>query len=118
MPDAGGVLVELASSGGLAGRGAGGLVVTASGEVTATSPTGQVTHGTLAADEVRALADLLAGTDFAALRTDPGPGSSCADAFAYVVRYRQWAAGADDCTTPAELAPILDRLQDIQARFA
>ena len=53
----------------------------------------------------------------AALPAEPPSENACADAYVYTVRYAEWTVRADDCSLPEDLAPLLDRLQDILARF-
>jgi hypothetical protein len=115
-----GTLVELSTSGGLDGRGLGNLVVSSAGEVSQTGRTGPdepVQQATLPPDELDSLAALLERTDFAEVPAEPEGGMVCADGYVYIVHYGRWTVTADDCTVPDELAPLLDRLQDLLARF-
>jgi hypothetical protein len=115
-PPAGdGVLVELATSGGIDGRGMGNLVVSTSGEVQHTGRDGQVAQDTLDPGELDALTDLLASTDFAGLPEEPE--AICADGILYTVLYQQQTGEADSCTVPDGLAPLLDNLRDLISRF-
>ena len=110
-----GVLVELATSGGIDGRGMGNLVVSTTGEVSHTGRDGQVEQDTLDPGELDALTDLLASTDFAGL---PGePEAICADGILYTVLYQGQTGEADSCTVPDDLAPLLDTLRDLLSRF-
>lgn len=33
------------------------------------------------------------------------------------VSYEQWQVTADDCTIPAEIEPVMDRLRELMGRF-
>lgn len=110
------VLVELSTSGGLDGRGIGSLVVTIDGVMRHIGDDDRVEQDALAPDELDALVVLLESTDFADLPASPD-GAACADAYVYTVHYAGWTVSADDCTIPDPLAPVLDRLQDLLARF-
>jgi hypothetical protein len=114
-PAGGGVLVELATSGGIDGRGMGNLVVSTTGEVRHTGRDGQVDQDTLDSGELDALTDLLASTDFAGLPDEPE--AICADGLLYTVLYQQQTGEADSCTVPDGLAPVLDNLRDLLSRF-
>jgi hypothetical protein len=111
------LLVTLTTFGGITGRGDGGLEVTADGDVRHTGPDGQVEEDTLSAGDLRSLKDLLASADFAGVPAPPQGGGPCADAFVYTITYIGHTATADDCTTPEQIGPVLDRLQDIMSRF-
>jgi hypothetical protein len=114
-PAGGGVLVELATSGGIDGRGMGNLVVSTTGEVRHTGRDGQVDQDTLDSGELDALTELLASTDFAGLPDEPE--AICADGILYTVLYQQQTGEADSCTVPDGLAPVLDNLRDLLSRF-
>jgi hypothetical protein len=109
-------LVELTTSGGLDGRGVGGLVVSPDGVMRHIGDA-RVAQGALAPDELDSLVALLDRTDFADIPAEPERGAPCADAYVYTVRYAEWTVSVDDCSVPDELAPVLDRLQDLLARF-
>lgn len=112
-------LVELSTSGGLDGRGLGNLVVSSAGEISQTGrdEQEQVQEESLPPDELDSLVRLLERTDFDSVPAEPEGGAVCADGYVYIVHYASWTVTADDCTVPDELAPLLDRLQDLLARF-
>jgi hypothetical protein len=95
----------------------GDLVVTTEGEAELTDLDGGVEKATLAPDELEALTAALDDADFAGAPTEPDIDEVCPDALAYRVTYQQWQVTADTCTVPDEIAPALEQLQSVLARF-
>jgi hypothetical protein len=113
----GDVLVRFDTSGTITGQGIGAIEVAADGEVRYTGVDGTVESRTLTPHGLDELTGLLDSTDFGSVPAETDVEDRCPDALIVIVTYQRWEVSADDCTIPAELEPVVDRLRDLMARF-